>query len=152
MHSKRLNYVLLIIIAGLIAVLITTKASQASNESTVSSNNEHFLINFDQKDFKQLEDFVHRFKEGKGGNLTLIPPIVDGGYWIHDVMSNGREIHYTVDNTRDGMSSDRGQTSSICSAIDIQETEEYYHFELSQCTNPKKEDRLSLAVFLKERL
>jgi hypothetical protein len=111
MSSRVLNYLLLIIIFSLVIALITTNKFQ---RSTDVSRSEHFLINFDQKDFNRLKEMVSRFKEGKGDNLMIIPPIIDGGYWIHDVMSNGREIYWVVDNSRDGMSSDRGKVEYIC--------------------------------------
>lgn len=149
MSSKALNYLLLTIIVGLVAALIITN----KDESHVAKlRSENFLVTFDNGDFKRLEEMVDRFKEGKGDNLMLIPPIIDGGYWIHDVMSNGREIYWTVDNTRDGMSSNRGKTEYICKAIDIRESEAYYTFELSKCKNFKEDEKLEVVSFFKDEL
>ena len=149
MSNKLLNYLLLTIILGLIITLIITNKDQSSKED---SRNEFILVNFDIKDFKLLEELVNRFKEGKGDNLMIIPPIIDGGYWIHDVMSNGREIYWMVDNTRDGMSSDRGKVEYICKAIDINESEEYYTIELSKCNDFMEDEKLGMVYFLMERL
>ena len=149
MSHRLLNYILLTIILVLIIALIITNKDKTSTEE---SRNEFFLVNFDRKDFKRLEVLANRFKEGKGDNLMLIPPVIDGGYWIHDVMSNGREIYWTVDNTRDGMSSNTGKKEYICKGIDIRELEDHYTFELSKCNNYKEDEKLVIVSFLKERL
>ncbi|WP_054958520.1 DUF4362 domain-containing protein [Paenibacillus dakarensis] len=149
MSNRLLNYILLTIILVLIIVLIITNKDRSGKEE---SRNEFFLVNFDNKDFKRLEELANRFKEGKGDNLMLIPPIIDGGYWIHDVMSNGSEIYWAVDNSRDGMSSNRGKAEYICKAIDIRESEDHYTFELSKCNNFKEDEKLGMVSFLKERL
>lgn len=147
MNSRVMNYVLLTIIAILSFALFTT-----ANKQKIDSKSDHFLFNFDQKDFHRLKEMVDRFNEGKGDNLMLIPPIIDGGYWIHDVMSNGREIFWAVDNTRDGMSSDRGKKEFICKAIDIIESDEYYTFELSKCNNFKEHEKLHMVSFVKDEV
>ena len=82
----------------------------------------------------------------------LIPPIIDGGEWIQDVITNGREIYWVVDNTRDGMSSNKGKTEYKCKAIDIKELEDYYTLVLSKCNNFKEDEELGMISFEKERL
>lgn len=149
MSSRLINFLLLTIIIILVITLIVTNKYQRSIDV---SRNEHFLINFDQRDFNRLEEMVNRFKEGKGDNLMIIPPIVDGGYWIHDVISNGREIQWVVDNSRDGMSSERGRVEYICKSIDINESEDYYTFVLSNCKNIKEDEILNIVSFIKEEL
>lgn len=149
MSNKFLNYLLLTIILGLIIALIITNKDHSS---TQESRNESILVNFDNKDFERLEEMVKRFKEGKGDYMILIPPIIDGGEWIHDVVSNGREIIWVVDNTRDGMSSIKGKTEYKCKAIDMKEFKDFYTIELSKCNNFKEDEKLQMIYLDKERL
>jgi len=74
----------------------------------------------------------------------LIPPIIDGGYWIHDVQSNGREVIWTIDNTRDGMSSEHGKQVYRCKRISMDETNDRYVYTLNQCDN---EGEKSIPIF-----
>jgi hypothetical protein len=154
MSAKILNYVLLLIICSLVIILVNTNHENQSppTKSNTISRSDSFLINFDRKDYERLKTLVTRFKEGKGDNLMLIPPIIDGGYWIHDVMSDGREIRWTVDSSRDPYSIDKGKTEYICKAIDIKETSNHYSFELSKCNNHEENEKLGLVSFLKEEL
>lgn len=150
MNRRSLNYNFLLVIVGLVITLYGVMDKQP--KETIASRDDFFLVHFDQADYDRLEKMVQRFKEGKGDNLMLIPPIIDGGHWIYDVMSDGREIRWFVDNTRDGMSSDRGRTEYVCSAIDITETQEYYTFELSKCNNYDEDEKLNMASFFKDEL
>ncbi|GIP58499.1 DUF4362 domain-containing protein [Paenibacillus woosongensis] len=143
--------VILIMSVSMIWVVINSMDKGKDADKHEVSRNHSILINFDENDFEQLEDLVSRFKEGKGNYLMLIPPIVDGGYWIHDVYSNGREIKWTIDNTRDGMSGDgRGIRKYTCKAIDKNETEELFTIELSQCDDLDPNEKLSVISIWKE--
>jgi hypothetical protein len=154
MNARSLNFILLFIICCLVIILFkaTNENQNISKSNSTISRSDSFLINFNRKDYNRLKTLVTRFNDGKGDNLMLIPPIIDGGYLIHDVMSNGREIRWTVDNTRDAYSSDRGKTEYICKAIDINETTDHYVFELSKCNNHEDNEKLGLVSFLKEEL
>lgn len=148
MSSRTLNYLLLLIILGLIiALILVLNMAQKPN-----TNNEYFLVNFDKADFNRLEELVSRFKQNEGDVLMIIPPILDGGHWIHDVISNGREIQWIVDRSRDGMSANRGKTEFSCQEIDMIETEIHFTFELSRCQNYDSNMRFPMVSFLKEEL
>lgn len=73
----------------------------------------------------------------------LIPPIIDSGYWIHEVRSDGRQVTWTVDNTRDAHSD---QTKKVyrCKGISKLEEKEQYVYVLEQCDN---EGERSLPIF-----
>jgi hypothetical protein len=154
MSARSLNFILLFIICGLIIILLkaTNENQNSSSNNSIIRRSDSFLVNFNRTDYNRLEKLVNRFKDGKGDNLMLIPPIIDGGYTIHDVMSDGREIRWTVDNTRDGMSADRGKTEYVCKAIDINETKAHFVFELSKCNNHEEKEKVGLVSFLKEEL
>jgi hypothetical protein len=98
---------LLIVIVGALVV------NPASNKNNLERD-EIILHRFDRVEIERLNELVKRHQDGKGDYLMLIPPIIDGGYWIYDMHSNGKEITWTIDNTRDGMSSDRGKQVYRC--------------------------------------
>ncbi|QGQ99543.1 DUF4362 domain-containing protein [Paenibacillus psychroresistens] len=154
MSAKTLNYILLLIICSLVIILVKTnhENQSPSTKGNTINRSDSFLINFDLKDYEHLKTMVTRFKEGKGDNLMIIQATLEGVPSIHDVMSNGREIRWTVDNSRDPYSSDKGKTEYICRAIDIKETNDHYNFELSKCNNYEEKEKLRLVSFLKERL
>jgi hypothetical protein len=91
------------VLVGIIVVLVTVLSITFQHNNS-SDSRDTILYRFDKRDIKRLDELVQRHSNGKGDYLMLIPPVVDGGYWIHDVHSNGREITWTIDNTRDGMS------------------------------------------------
>ena len=122
--------IMLVVIAALITILSITLVQQDS-----SDDRETILSRFDNKDIKRLDEFVQRHQNGNGDYLMLIPPIIDGGYWIHDVHSDGKEITWTIDNTRDGMSAERGKSVYTCKRISKQEESDFYVYTLDQCEN-----------------
>ncbi|CAN7499626.1 DUF4362 domain-containing protein [Paenibacillus sp. LjRoot153] len=106
--------------------------------------NDIILHHFNKVDVERLYEMVQRHKNGKGDYLVLIPPIIDGGFWIHDVQSNGREVTWTIDNTRDGMSSEHGKQVYRCKRISMDETKDHYVYTLNQCDN---EGEKSIPIF-----
>ncbi|WP_108995815.1 DUF4362 domain-containing protein [Paenibacillus agaridevorans] len=136
---------------GALIVLLTVWAGAAAYMWLKADRHQHaewnnILHRFNQADIERLNEMVHRHREGKGDYLLLIPPAFDGGYWIHDVHSNGRTITWTIDNTRDGMSSgaDKGKQEFICQNIQLRENSERYVYTLEQCAG---EDDEILPVF-----
>jgi uncharacterized membrane protein YvbJ len=91
MSTRSLNFILLFIICCLVIILLRTTCENQNNnaKSRTISRSDSFLINFNRKDYDRLKTLVTRFNDGKGDNLMIIPPIIDGGHAIHDVMSNG---------------------------------------------------------------
>lgn len=154
---KRLNKTAFISICINIILIVVVLAwivdKYIVNHDIEESRDRTILLHFDQKDLKELNDLVTRFKEGKGKYIMLIPPIVDGGYWIHDVYSNGRVIEWSIDNTRDGMSgSSKGVKTYSCQSIERVETEELYTIYLSECEGFNADEKLPVFSILKETL
>jgi hypothetical protein len=133
------------VLIGIIAVLATALGITLSSvgNSHEADQREDILHHFDRTDIRRLDEMVKRHGEGKGDYLLLIPRTVDGGYWIHDVHSNGREITWTIDNTRDGMSSEQGKRTYKCKVISKSETGEHHVYTLEQCDNEER----SLPIF-----
>jgi hypothetical protein len=127
--------VTIVVLSVIIVLLATSLVIKQTSHQDVLERKDIILHNFDQADIDRLNEMVQRHENGKGDYLMLIPPIIDGGYWIHDVHSDGREITWTIDNTRDGMSSERGKQIYRCKSISQHETKEQYVYTLSQCDN-----------------
>jgi hypothetical protein len=122
------------------------------NDPPKVERNDAFLVDFDQVDFLRMQEVIARYEEGLGDNILMIPPIVDGGYSIHEYGSNGREIWWRVDNTRDGMASEHSQTVYTCHSISMVEGEHFHFVELSDCDNYEDDEKLRMVGFLKEHL
>ncbi|ANE45525.1 hypothetical protein SY83_03460 [Paenibacillus swuensis] len=130
MRTKIVIGTLVGIIVVLVGVLFVTWMSDRKDTSRRS-----ILYDFDEADVDRLNEMVHRHANRKGDYLMLIPPIIDGGYSIHDVHSNGRVITWTIDNSRDGMSSerDRGKQTFNCLGISLHTDKEFYKYTLDEC-------------------
>lgn len=134
---------------GIVGVLLVILVITQTTDKNELERKESILHHFNKADAERLNEMVHRHKNEKGDYLKLIPPIIDGGYWIHDVHSNGREITWTIDNTRDGMSSERGKLVYSCKSINMNETKEHYVYTLDECDN-EGEKSLSILSIPKE--
>ncbi|WP_379153555.1 hypothetical protein [Paenibacillus sp. sgz5001063] len=133
------------IIGVLIGLLLYSAGKQESREQP------NLITHFDQADLKRMQEAITRFGEGKGDNLTMLEWGIDSGPFIHDFYSDGTEIHWFVDNSRDGMAANPGRTEYICKAVGLSETTELYRVELSDCNGYAKEETISLISFPKDK-
>lgn len=110
-----------------------------------------FLVDFDRAELQRMEKFVARFHERKGDYLIAIPPIVDGGYWIYDLRSDGKKIDIMIDNTRDGYASDRSQRKLSCGDISLEKNTgdggTYTDVRVTACVPSEGGDSLQLFSF-----
>ncbi|CAH1232608.1 hypothetical protein PAECIP111891_07055 [Paenibacillus allorhizoplanae] len=151
-YKKPIIYIQLIVFIGLVSAIFVLLNQQSHKENT--NKNKSIIINFDQVDLDRVDEMVKRFNEGKGDNLMIISPTIDSGPLIHDVNSNGKEIHWIVDNTRDAWAgTDKGKTEFVCKSISMNERDdEFFDVELSKCNNFKEDEQLRLISFRKEIL
>ncbi|WP_219836157.1 DUF4362 domain-containing protein [Paenibacillus sp. R14(2021)] len=133
MKTKLIISVLIGVIALLVIVLTVTLTQNGSSKR--NDTKDTILTRFDEKDVSRLNELVQRHNNGDGDYLMLIPPVIDGGYWIYDVHSNGKEITWTVDNTRDGMSAEKGKEVYQCKNISVSEKSDSYVYTLDKCEN-----------------
>jgi hypothetical protein len=117
----------------IIAVLVGLLAADLEKSELAESKREDILIHFDRKDLNRMKETIQRFSEGKGDNLMLIEPTIDSGRLIYDFYSDGYELHWIEDNTRDAWGSDPGKNEYVCKAMDLKETRDRFNVELSQC-------------------
>lgn len=133
---------------GVIFVLI--------NQSDIkkAAKNNSVIFNFDKADLDRIDKMVTRFNGGKGDNLMIIDPTMDSGSVIHDVISNGKEIKWIVDNSRDAWyPNNKDKTEYVCKSIRIHERDsEFIDVQLSKCKNYKEDEQLSIITFLKDQL
>ncbi|MNI53437.1 hypothetical protein D3C73_1082660 [compost metagenome] len=132
------------LLVGIIGVLVIILVINLTTDKDALKRKDIILHHFNKVDVERLNEMVERHENGKGDYLMLIPPIIDGGYWIHDVHSNGREVTWTIDNTRDGMSSEHGKQAYRCKSISMDERKDHYVYTLDQCDN---EGEKSLPIF-----
>lgn len=132
------------IIGVLLGLLLNSAGKQEAREQP------NVITHFDRTDLKRMQAAIDRFGEGKGDKLTLLEWGIDSGPFIHDFYSDGREIHWFVDNSRDGMAANPGRTEYVCKAIGLAESEELYRVVLSDCNGYAKEETISLISFPKD--
>ncbi|GGG78251.1 DUF4362 domain-containing protein [Paenibacillus radicis (ex Gao et al. 2016)] len=144
LNNTKLTISILVVI---IVLLITALVFQFITSRDQRNQKDEFVLHrMDQADVKRLDEMVLRHQEGKGDFLLVIPPIVDGGYWIHDIHSNGTRVTWTIDNTRDGMSGERGKQEFRCGTVSKQESEYTYDYVLNQCEGMGEEAVYALSV------
>lgn len=83
------------------------------------------LTNFDDIDYERMNVFYERFHERKGDNVMLISPTIDSGPIIYDLISNGSQVWFSMDETRDGYS---GKVSN-CDGYDDEEIKGYLQYQ-----------------------
>ncbi|WP_146250167.1 hypothetical protein [Paenibacillus flagellatus] len=144
-----------IAIVSLAVVGLVHKMTTAKAGDNAAPRYDTILVQFDRFDFERMNGFMKRFADGRDGYLMLIPPIVDGGYSIHDVRSDGGTIDWTIDRSRDdgmrGGDPDSKQTLR-CRSLERTEDAERYWFVLSKCDGYEEHAELPIVSFEKERV
>jgi len=87
-----------------------------------------------------LHIFYERFQDDKGDNLMLISPTVDSGPIIYDVNSNGSEIRFTMDATRDAYSAEKEKITYFCKEMNKEEGTNNIIFTVSNYKGFERED------------
>ncbi|WP_084760229.1 DUF4362 domain-containing protein [Cohnella panacarvi] len=100
------------------SLLILLSACSSPNKTIESRKPDNILINYDKEDFSRIEEFVARFNKHQADYLLVIPPIIDGGYWIYDFISDGKQVKITIDTSRDGYS-DGSISKYSCQGLSI---------------------------------
>ncbi|SFJ13147.1 protein of unknown function [Paenibacillus sp. UNC496MF] len=114
---------------------------------------EPVIYRLDKADLARVERLVRKFGDGYGDNLMIVSPTLDSGPYVHDVMSNGREIRWVVDPSRDGWTVDKGKTEYDCGAIRMHDRDpNYIDVQLSRCSHHAADEQLTVLTFSKEDL
>lgn len=98
------------------------------------------LTNFNKLDYERMNTLYERFQDRKGDNLMLISPTMDSGPIIYDVNSNGLEIRFTIDATRDGYSAEREKVTYLCKEMKKEVGINRIIFTVSSCDGYESDD------------
>lgn len=78
-----------------------------------------------------MKEFVNRFNNEKPDYVLAIPPFIDGGYTIYDLISDGNLLTIKMDGTRDMYG---GKKSTFtCEDMKIQEEGDEHRLVLGNC-------------------
>ncbi|WP_164545587.1 DUF4362 domain-containing protein [Paenibacillus albus] len=143
-----LQTLIIVALLGVISILIVKP------ETKSPSNNHAYIINYDQADLARLTELVDRFNKGLGDNLMIIEPGMDSGPVIHDIISNGKEMNWTVDHSRDaGYPNNTVKTKFVCRSIRLHERDrDYIDVQLSRCDGFNANEQLPVLAFPKDKL
>lgn len=81
----------------------------------------------------RMQRFINRFQDHKFDYVLAIPPFIDGGYVIYDLIADDGDVKVRVDTTRDMYSSDAG-LELTCKAIEF---DNKGTVAVEQCTGPE---------------
>lgn len=86
---------------------------------------------FGDEDLKRMQEFVDRFNDKNGDYVLAIPPIIDGGYTIYDLNSDGNLVTIRMDGTRDMYGGE--ETTFTCGEMKIQDDGDEQQLMLGKC-------------------
>lgn len=139
----------LIIVALISGIVLLVK----NTDKAKANPNESIIFHFNQGDLDRIANMVNRFNKGQGDNLMIITPTIDSGPIIHDVHSDGREISWSIDNSRDAWNTNSKKTVYTCGAIRIHDRDsQSIDVQLSKCKNYKADEQLNILRFEKDKL
>ncbi|MEC0092334.1 DUF4362 domain-containing protein [Paenibacillus macquariensis] len=108
------------------------------------------LTNFNKLDYERMNIFYERFQDHKGDNLMLISRTTDSGPIIYEVNSNGSEIRFTIDATRDAYSGEKEKNTYFCKEMNKEEGIHNNIFTVSNCKGFEKDDIKGYLQFSRE--
>ncbi|WNS45930.1 DUF4362 domain-containing protein [Paenibacillus sp. MMS20-IR301] len=147
----KLSPAILLLQTLIIVVLSVLLIREMTRPVPLTRDQRNLISHFDQLDLDRITEMIHRFNDGKGDNLTVLQWGVDSGPFIHDVYGNGRELHWTIDTSRD-WAGDNSKVDYVCRAVRLDGTGDFYRVELSQCDNQPEGFKLNPISFRKDEL
>ncbi|WP_201004916.1 DUF4362 domain-containing protein [Paenibacillus glycanilyticus] len=90
-----------------------------------------------------MQHFINRFHDHKFDYVLAIPPFLDGGYVIYDLIADDGEVKVRLDSTRDIYSSDAG-LQLTCKAIEFDNKGTVV---VEQCTGPESVEVSHYSLF-----
>lgn len=139
---KNFKLVLLILVCfGLSAC-----SNSSNNQEQKIYTGSNILKTFGDEDLNRMQEFVDRFNDKNGDYVLAIPPIIDGGYTIYDLNSNGNLLTIRMDSTRDMYG--RGKESTFtCGAMKIQEEGDKQQLVLGKCEGLEEGSATEVKLF-----
>lgn len=142
---NKFNRIALVINCLLVILLVflLMKTLNEKDKNTSESSHLPILFNFDNNDLKKIDNFIDNFNHEKSDYLMLIPQPIDSGFVINDVYTEGKTITWSIDNSRDALSSGK-EMSYYCKKIEKEETNDFYTVVLSNCVDFKPDEKLKV--------
>ncbi|MEC0370624.1 DUF4362 domain-containing protein [Paenibacillus chibensis] len=138
-----LTVIVLVLIGGLVYSV------RMNSEMKSSYMQKGILTNFDQSDLKRMNSLYERFKNQQGDHLMLITPTIDSGPVIYNLTTNGTEIHWTVDYTRDSNSVNK-KITYVCKDMMKEEDMNGTIYSVTHCGGYDEDERLGPVIFAKK--
>ncbi|WP_270169258.1 DUF4362 domain-containing protein [Paenibacillus sp. SYP-B4298] len=125
----------------LLLILVCFGLSACSNSTSYQEQQIHtgqnILKTFGDEDLERMQEFVDRFNDNRSDYVMAIPPIIDGGYAIYDLKSDGDMVTVRTDRTRD-MYSGKESTFS-CRAMEVRKDGSKQIVVLDKCEGLEEE-------------
>ncbi|WP_054028657.1 hypothetical protein [Bacillus sp. FJAT-28004] len=93
------NFKLVLLI--LVCFGISACSNSSNNHKQPIHTGSDILKTFGDEDLIRMKEFVDRFNNKKSDYVLAIPPFLDGGYSIYDLISDGKLVTIKRDSTRD---------------------------------------------------
>ncbi|MEX2461968.1 MAG: hypothetical protein WD469_11880 [Paenibacillaceae bacterium] len=136
------NFKLMLLI--LVCFGLSACSSSSNNQEQQIHTGSNILKTFGDEDLMRMQEFVDRFNDKNGDYVLAIPPIIDGGYTIYDLKSDGNLLTIRMDSTRDIYG---GKESTFtCGAMKIQDEGDKQHLVLGKCEG-LEEDAAAEVIF-----
>jgi hypothetical protein len=123
------NFKLMLLILVCFGLSACSNSNNNQEQQIHTGNN--IIKTFGDEDLMRMQEFVDRFNDKKGDYVLAIPPIIDGGYTIYDLKSDGTLVTIRMDGTRD-MYGGRESTFT-CGAMKIQDEGDKQQLVLGKC-------------------
>jgi hypothetical protein len=111
--------------------LVACSSSKVDKNKQIIHHESNIMKSFDEQDYKRMKQFVDRFNDKKGDYILAIPPIIDGGYTIYDLYSDGNRVTIKIDGTRDIYGG--REYKYVCGAMKIENNGEEQVVVMNKC-------------------
>ncbi|WP_054028103.1 DUF4362 domain-containing protein [Bacillus sp. FJAT-28004] len=123
------NFKLVLLI--LVCFGISACSNSSNNHKQPIHTGSDILKTFGDEDLIRMKEFVDRFNNKKSDYVLAIPPFLDGGYSIYDLISDGKLVTIKRDSTRDIYGGSK--STFTCKAMKIQEEGDEQQLVLGSC-------------------
>ncbi|MDO7905371.1 DUF4362 domain-containing protein [Paenibacillus sp. JX-17] len=102
----------------------------------------------DEQDYRRVNEMYERYQQRHGDHLMIILPAVDSCPTIYNLSSNGRQIDWSVDESRDIYSGGDVKVHKYsCSRMNKDQTESRITFSVSGCAGYSPDEKLGGITF-----
>jgi hypothetical protein len=147
--KKRGRYIIMKNFKPVLLILVCFRLSACSNSSNNHDQQIHtgsnILKRFGDEDLMRMQEFVDKFNDKIGDYILAIPPIIDGGYTICDLKSDGSLVTIRSDGTRDMYSS--RESTFTCGAMKILDEGDKQQLVVGKCKGLEQDTAAEFKLF-----